>query len=324
MKLLLPPAMLREKGVRAHWDTTLPLLSPLTASRRLVTSPPPPQQPLLPRLPSEDDTQTWTASLISPSPNPSPWDVLLGTCLEVTDPLKAAVEVEAVQQHPLRWNADLSTAQHSLNSSSTSKRSLRCTVAHPPRCPWHRAKSAADLSTDWRAAETTSSMRSWAGSWLLIITRWMTSLPHRLISMDHSTSCGFLWSFQTSLERCRYLREICMPWSSTWNYFSGFWLSSMRIFSPSLHMCLHQRPTTAWNSQGQSTEAFVLIRYAINLTWPFFLLVWTRDNNEKLKAGFVAFQPFLAFLLLHYRIVSCVLLCLYYSHAASDKADTFI
>lgn len=85
--------MLREKGVRAHWDTTLPLLSPLTASRRLVTSPPPPQQPLLPRLPSEDDTQTWTASLISPSPNPSPWDVLLGTCLEVTDPLKAAVEV---------------------------------------------------------------------------------------------------------------------------------------------------------------------------------------------------------------------------------------
>lgn len=40
---------------------------------------------------------------------------------------------------------------------------------------------------------------------------------------------------------------------------SGLWLSSMKIFSRSQHMCRHQRPTTAWNSRGQFIKGDVAI-----------------------------------------------------------------
>lgn len=41
--------------------------------------------------------------------------------------------------------------------------------------------------------------------------------------------------------------------------FSGLWLSSTKIFSPSQRMCRHQRPTTAWNSRGQFIKGDVAI-----------------------------------------------------------------
>lgn len=34
----------------------------------------------------------------------------------------------------------------------------------------------------------------------------------------------------------------------------GFWPSSMRISFPNLRMCQHQRPITAWNNRGPSSE----------------------------------------------------------------------
>lgn len=43
------------------------------------------------------------------------------------------------------------------------------------------------------------------------------------------------------------------------SHLSGLWLSSMKIFSRSQHMCRHQRPTTAWNSRGQFIRADVAI-----------------------------------------------------------------
>lgn len=58
----------------------------------------------------------------------------------------------------------------------------------------------------------------------------------------------------------------------------GSWQSSMRIFSLSLHMCQHRRPTTAWNNRGQCIEGgigpSVSFPY-LSLPWLTSKLVWT-------------------------------------------------
>lgn len=139
-------------------------------------------------------------------------------------------------------------------------------MARHPRCRWRQAEKGAGPSTAWRAGETTSSTRFWAGSWPLITTLSTTSRLRPPTSTGPSTSCAFSWSYRRSWGKCRSLSGISELLSNTWSSSSGFWPSSMRIFSQSPPTCRHQRPTTTWSSRGLffkgDTEAFFFFPFS--------------------------------------------------------------
>jgi len=161
-----------------------------------------------------------------------------------------------------------------------------------------------------------SLMRCWAGSWLLITTPWTTSLLHLPTCTDHSTSCGFLWSFPRSWERCRSLRGIFEPWWNIWNSFSGFWQSSMRIFSLSPHMCPHQRPTTTWNNRGQFTEGDLghFISFpCFSVPWPVWACTQRNKKQLSLRYALLDHPFFFSGLTLGFPLLSCETSCFYHA-----------
>lgn len=87
---------------------------------------------------------------------------------------------------------------------------------------------------------------------------------YRVSAVRHVTSI-LCWLFNVNRENCWTLLEskylIRFPSLGLPAPFPpsllGLWPSSMKISFLSRHMCLHQRPTTAWNSRGQFIEGGV-------------------------------------------------------------------